>query len=129
MSLNHLHILATARRLGAPPATAAEVETWMTELVSLVGMEVLIPAKAIRSDQIGNEGVTGIICLTTSHASLHCWDRVEEPFLTMDLYSCRDFDPEIVLKHLGAFQPGEIEFVLIDRATGYRIIEKTIRPI
>jgi len=128
VKLNHLHILVTARGLTAPPRTAEAVEAWLTELVSKVNMEILIPAQGIRCDDEGNEGATGVVCIKTSHASLHCWDAVEDPFLTMDLYSCKEFDVAVVLDHLTAFGPREVEYMIIDRNGSYRAVaQNTVR--
>lgn len=120
--LNHRHMIVTAYCTDCP--TSAEAgEAWLRKLVDLVDMQILFDAKALYCEDLGNEGVTGVVGLTTSHASFHSWHLAEKPFLTMDLYSCRNFDSESVLDHLnegfGAFR---VHFMVIDRNNGKNIV-------
>ncbi len=126
--LNHKHILVRATNLARPPKTAVEVEDWLRELVALVDMVVLIEPFAIRCEDLGNEGVTGTVCITTSHAAVHCWDSLPEPFLNFDLYSCKDFSPGMVLDHIGKFGPASCEYFVVDRNDGLRVSETGCRP-
>jgi S-adenosylmethionine/arginine decarboxylase-like enzyme len=114
-SLDHKHITVAATGLRNVPHLPSQIETWLTRLVAAVEMEVLMEARAVRCDLPGNEGVTGIVCLTTSHASLHIWDSVTEPFLRMDLYSCKNFEIDAVLRMVREFQPTGGSWLLIDR--------------
>lgn len=113
--LCHKHILVTATGLAKPPTTPAQVEKWLLDLVTLVRMNVFFGPFAKRCDTPGNEGVTGIVGLETSHASLHVWDTVESPFLQMDLYSCQEFNVAEVLGALAMFEPGRVRFRVVDR--------------
>lgn len=90
----------------------ALLATWLTKLVEKVGMNVLIQPQCVYCDTPGNEGVTGIICLETSHASIHVWDS---GFLQFDLYSCKTFDPDVVAEHFSIFKPVQLAYQLIDR--------------
>ena len=44
-------------------------------------------------------GVTGIGVLSTSHCAVHTWPL--RSFFVMDVYSCRDFDVDIVRAMVG----------------------------
>ena len=110
----HLHLVVTAF-VTNPPTSAQAGEDWLRELVRLVDMEILFDAKAIYCEDLGNEGVTGIVGLTTSHSSFHSWHLAEEPFLSFDLYSCRTFDLDIVFEHLRHWGMTHCDYVLIDR--------------
>ena len=78
----------------------------LDDLVALVGMQILKPAEllavpldATRVD--GDEdcgGSTGVVVLTTSHASLHTWPLRGQ--VSFDLYSCREFDTDAALGFL-----------------------------
>ena len=116
--LDHRHILVTAHGLATPPRTAAAVETWLRELVDLVGMKVLFGPHATRCETDGNEGCTGVVCIETSHASIHVWDTGCVPFAKMDLYSCKHFETQVVLDHFKQFGPEAIDFMVIDRNAG-----------
>lgn len=109
-------MIVTALRLACPPAEPETVMNWLNELVRKVDMQVLIPATAIRCEDAGNEGVTGTIVICTSHASIHVWDKCDEPFAQIDLFSCKTFEPQTVLDHVAALMaPGELRYRLIDR--------------
>lgn len=121
--LNHKHIIVTAH-LSNPPDTAAQVDSWLIDLVAKVEMQVLFGPFSTRCDIPGNEGVTGIICLSTSHSSIHVWDKLERPFVKFDLYSCKDFSPEVVIDHLNQFGVVDYEYIILDRNNGIDIVEK-----
>ena|SRR5271154_1330916 len=91
------------------------VEKWLDDLVNLVKMRIFIPARARYCSTYGNEGVTGIISLETSHASIHFWDQ--DKSFKFDLYSCQDFDVDTVIKHLNKFDLEKYSYKVIDRDT------------
>lgn len=112
---NHTHLIVTMT-LSNPPKTTQIVYDWLIKLVKTVGMEILSGPHVEECADIGNEGVTGIVVLSTSHASLHCWSEVEIPYLQFDLYSCKDFDKSLVMKMFDEFGLKEIiHFYHIDR--------------
>lgn len=116
-ALDHRHIIVTAY-VTNPPMTAEDGENWLRELVDIVGMEILFDANALYCEDLGNEGVTGVVGLTTSHASFHSWHAAERPFMNLDLYSCKDFLVEDVLNHLTKFGAYECRYMVIDRNDG-----------
>lgn len=113
--LNHKHILVSARGLRNAPQTAEELDKWLSRLVETVGMKVLMGPYSIRCDTMGNEGVTGVVCIETSHASIHVWSECSDPFLRMDLYSCKDFSSVDVYKMIKEFRPRETSWIVVDR--------------
>src|SRR4051812_24604341 len=117
IDLDHRHIVLTARGLAAPPRTAEAVTGWLERLVSAVGMKVLMGPYATRCDTPGNEGCTGVVMIETSHASIHVWDRVAEPFAKIDLYSCRAFGSGQVFRLIEEFRPAAVEWLVLDRNT------------
>lgn len=116
-ALDHRHIIVTAF-VTNPPMTVEQGEDWLRRLVKLVDMEILMDANAIYCEDLGNEGVTGVVGLTTSHASFHSWHDEPRPFMNFDLYSCRFFQVEDVLRHLDEFGANECSYLLIDRNDG-----------
>ena len=89
---------------------------WLTKLVDIIDMQILIDPVARYCDTEGNEGVTGTVVIETSHASIHVWHKEENPYIRMDVYSCKDFNPSDVLKHLDdAMFIVESDHILIDR--------------
>ena len=123
MHLNHKHILVTARGLKNPPTDPEQIKNWLTRLVEAVNMKVLLGPYATYCDAPDNEGVTGIVCLVTSHASIHVWHKAADPFLKLDLYSCDDFETATVTTILAEFEPSSTEYMVIDRNNNAKILE------
>jgi len=117
---NHMHIIGNVF-VSRPPLSAERGEEFLRELVARVGMTILMDSRAIYCEDLGNEGVTGLVALSTSHASFHCWHKVPKPFLNFDLYSCCTFDPKTVLDLVDEYfglRGGE--YLIVDRNDGLR---------
>lgn len=121
--LDHKHLIVTAA-LKSPPRTAAQVEDWLRRMVEAVDMAILFGPHVTRCDTPGNEGVTGIVCIETSHASIHVWDTLDVPFLKFDLYSCKRFDPTILTDMLSEFEPYYFRTMLLDRNETIKVVAK-----
>ncbi len=115
--LDHRHMIVTAY-VTNPPLSAQIGEEWLRRLVKLVDMQILMDAKAIYCEDLGNEGVTGVVGLTTSHSSFHAWHMAERPFINFDLYSCHDFPTQVIFDHLKEFGAVECRYMVIDRNEG-----------
>lgn len=114
----HIHLLVTVWAEN-PPMSADAGNRWLRELVDVIDMQILMESRAVYCEDLGNEGVTGIVGLTTSHASFHSWDSAERPFINIDVYSCREFDPADVLAFIRrTWGATEASFMLVDRANG-----------
>ena len=112
---NHLHLLVKGY-LKSPPQTEKVLNIWFTQLVDNVGMKVVAGPTSVYVKEPGNEGITGTVTLATSHASIHVWDTQTPPMFQFDLYSCCDFKPKIVLKHIDEwFGLIEAHWQFIDR--------------
>lgn len=112
---NHLHLLVKGY-VKNPPKTAETLNVWLSELVSKVDMKVVAGPTSVYVDEPGNEGVTGTITLATSHAAIHVWDAEEPAMFQFDIYSCKDYDPNIVLNHIdNNFDLKEAYWSFIDR--------------
>ena len=121
-NLNHRHMVGKVI-VSNPPHTAEEGTAWLRELVDKIDMKVLIEPKSVVCNTFGNEGVTGIVCLETSHASFHSWSEIDEPFINFDVYSCAHFEAETIIKHFERFSPIAFNYVIIDRNKELKIIE------
>ena len=96
---NHLHLLVKGY-LKSPPQTEKVLNIWFTQLVDNVGMKVVAGPTSVYVKEPGNEGITGTVTLATSHASIHVWYNDKPPMFQFDLYSCCEFSPKVVLKHI-----------------------------
>lgn len=124
--LDHKHLIVNAF-ISKPPMSADEGKEWLHQLVELVDMQILLEANAIYCEDLGNEGVTGVVGLTTSHASFHAWHQVDEPYIRMDLYSCKDFSSFDVINHLDKFGIKACDYALFDRNNGIKLLEQGTR--
>lgn len=112
---NHLHLLVKGYMKNPPKAEEA-VNEWLTQLVDTVGMKVIVGPASVYVDEPGNEGITGTVTLATSHAAIHIWDVQQPAMFQFDIYSCKDYEPNIVLEHIDkAFGLEEAYWSFIDR--------------
>mgnify|MGYP003345903828 FL=1 len=96
MEKNHKHMILNAL-VRSPIVTEESCKNWLRKLVEIIDMKILIEPVAKFCDTEGNEGVTGTVVIETSHASIHVWHKEEQPVIKMDVYSCKDFDPDAVV--------------------------------
>jgi S-adenosylmethionine/arginine decarboxylase-like enzyme len=112
---NHLHLLVKGY-IKTPPKTEKVLNIWFTQLVNNVGMKVVAGPTSVYVNEPGNEGITGTVTLATSHASIHVWDNETPAMFQFDLYSCSDYKPKDVLKHIDDwFGLKEAHWQFIDR--------------
>jgi len=121
---NHLHLLVKGY-LKSPPQTEKVLNIWFTQLVDNVGMKVVAGPTSVYINEPGNKGITGTVTLATSHASIHVWDNDKPPMFQFDLYSCCEFLPKVVLKHIDDwFGLLEAHYQMIDRnGNDFKIID------
>jgi S-adenosylmethionine/arginine decarboxylase-like enzyme len=106
-----------------PPKTEKVLNIWFTQLVNNVGMKVVAGPTSVYVDEPGNEGITGTVTLATSHASIHVWDAEKPAMFQFDLYSCSDYTPQQVLKHIDEwFGLESATWQFIDRNTDEFIV-------
>lgn len=82
-------------------------------------MKVLMNPHCVWCDDEGNEGVTGVVGITTSHSSIHFWPE----HYMFDLYSCKEFAVETVVDMLKEFNTHSLQYQVIDRDTGVMLDE------
>ncbi|MEK9886467.1 MAG: S-adenosylmethionine decarboxylase, partial [Pelagibacteraceae bacterium] len=70
-------------------------------------------------DVQGNQGMTSVTIIETSHIALHTWDETSPALLQLDVYSCADFDPKIIFKLVDEkFEATKTEYKFINRENG-----------
>jgi S-adenosylmethionine/arginine decarboxylase-like enzyme len=110
----HLIINSEGSRCSRILDSIESIYRYLEDIVSLVDMTVLIPPHVVRCRDIGNEGVTGFVVITTSHASIHTWPDTGS--IRFDLFSCRDFDTKFIIEeYTRRFSPAIIETEILDR--------------
>lgn len=112
--LKHKHFIARAE-IKNKISDPLKINDWMRDLIKKINMKILIGPFTAYEHSVGNRGVTSLIGLTTSHASLHIWDEPDPGLMEFDLYSCSDFNIDDIINHMKYFDPVKIEYKFIDR--------------
>jgi S-adenosylmethionine/arginine decarboxylase-like enzyme len=110
----HKHIIVRAY-VNNPPKEALALSDWCCDVISLVGMKVIGGPLVVYSDMEGNKGHTAVAILDFSHLSIHVWDEISPALIEFDLFSCKNFDVNIVLRKLDEFDIISHSFVVVDR--------------
>ena len=92
----HKHLLITMKVMHAPK-NPTWVQQFLAGLVEKIDMKIMIDPVAERCEDEGNEGVTGFVVITTSHASVHIWDT---GLVQIDVFSCKHFWNQDVLDYI-----------------------------
>ena len=91
----------------------------MRQLVQDIRMKVLMGPFSVYSDMPGNQGLTSVTIIETSHIAVHVWDEVSPALMQMDVYSCAEFDPQLIFDRLQSdFGLAKLEWKFIDREHG-----------
>jgi S-adenosylmethionine/arginine decarboxylase-like enzyme len=110
----HKHVIIRAY-VNKPPQDADRLSDWCKEVVAAVGMKVIAGPLVVYGDMPGNAGYTAVTVLDFSHLAIHCWDEVSPGLIEFDLFSCKDFDPQIVLDMLNEFDIVSFSTLMVDR--------------
>lgn len=115
--MKHKHLIIRAEVDNPPQKENLEtMNDWFRELIEKIDMEILLGPYSVYCDQPGNEGFTSICAITTSSITIHTWN--DPAIVQLDVYSCKDFDMNIVIDHLNIFSPNKIQYKFIDRENG-----------
>lgn len=114
MALIHQHIVVRSF-VNKPPMSEEYLNDWLIELVKKIDMKILMGPMSTYLDKEGNRGMTGVCIIETSHIAIHVWDEESPGLVQLDIYSCKDFDKDVVFEHFGCFEPVDIEWFMLDR--------------
>jgi S-adenosylmethionine/arginine decarboxylase-like enzyme len=118
MILIHKHLIARCE-IKNPPRSESEMNKWMKGFVKSIGMKILKGPYSKYCTTTGNEGMTSIAVIETSHIAFHIWDGMKPALMQVDVYSCADFDPKEVCKTLTEyFDIVKMDIKLLNRETG-----------
>lgn len=117
MALVHQHIVIRSF-VNNPPMKEEILNKWLEDLVEKIDMKILMGPISTYLDKEGNRGMTGVCIIETSHIAIHVWDEESPGLIQLDVYSCKDFDKEVVFKHFECFDPVMSEWFMLDRTEG-----------
>lgn len=126
--LQHKHLIL--RALVEKPFNDVEAaKQWLVTIIESIGMKVATSPTLIENpigfycDTPGNQGLTAIGILETSHIAIHFWDNVSPAVVHFDLYSCSDFDVSQIVEFLAPLGIVELRGKFLDREENLPILE------
>ena len=122
--LEHKHLIVRAE-LNEPPYSAIDIKIWMKNLVDKIGMNILMGPYAVYSNMEGNQGLTAVTIIETSHIALHVWDEPVPALMQLDVYTCSCLDINDVFSAIQEWEPTKIEYKYIDRENGLTLIDRS----
>lgn len=127
MMLRHLELLVGID-CRTPPKDDVEAVAFLEFLIKRIDMNIAKAETLLKNPQgyycelPGNEGVTAVGILETSHTALHSWNLTYPGKLQFNLYSCKDFDIPYVISLLNAYEILSGSYLVIDRDTKLTVI-------
>jgi S-adenosylmethionine/arginine decarboxylase-like enzyme len=112
--LQHQHIVIRAY-VNKPPMATDLIESWLKDLIQAIDMKILSGPHAVYLDKEGNRGLTAVTIIETSHIAIHVWDEDQPGLIQLDVYSCKEFDKQIVFEKFAQFEPVSVEWFMMDR--------------
>jgi len=117
MALVHKHLIIRAEVERAPSSELWAIN-WLKEIVDKLNMKVCAGPIAKYVEMPGNQGLTAVVIIETSHIAIHCWDEPNPNLIQFDVYSCGEFDPKVILEELERFGVHKVEYKFLDREHG-----------
>ena len=115
--LVHKHLIVRAEAVN-PPMVEQQLKDWLCNFIESINMKVLMGPYVVYHDVPGNRGITGAAIIETSHIIMHVWDEPSPALMQFDVYSCGEFDPEVICKKIKKdFDIVKIEYKFLDRDT------------
>lgn len=126
--LHHKHLLLRAK-VNAPPLQMDNLDVMLRNLVNMIDMKILSGPHTVWCPVEGNTGWSGTVIIETSSIAFHSWIESHYPVIQLDVYSCKDFKVETVLKWLSVFEPEQIDYKFIDRENEFITLEQNHHDI
>jgi S-adenosylmethionine decarboxylase len=95
------HLMLDCRECDADKINDLDlVSKFLDELPEMIGMTKIIPPYAFRYNGLVPEdkGITGVVIIAESHLTFHSF--VEKDYFFFDIFSCKPFDVDFVVKHV-----------------------------
>ncbi len=121
--LHHQHIVIRAY-VNKPPMGVEEITVWLKDLIEAIDMKILSGPHAVYLDKAGNRGLTAVTVIETSHIAIHVWDEGTPGLIQLDVYSCKEFNPEVVFGKFAQFEPVSTEWFMLDRTDKLSITDE-----
>ena len=126
MQLDHKHLVLRAEVSDCPSEESLhEILDWMKSLIKKIDMKLMQGPSITYVNQPGNRGTTCMALIETSHIVIHIWDEPDPGLVQLDIYSCKEFDLDIVMRHFKLyFDVLNLQYKFLDRTSGMKIIDE-----
>ena len=95
---------------------------FVTELINAIDMKIVSGPHTVYIKTPGNRGLSSVTIIETSHISVHIWDEQDPALIQLDVFSCKKFTKEQIVKFLREkFEITDMEFVLLDRTNSISV--------
>ena len=122
MAIEHKHILINAKIMDPLDTYQAAID-FLDDLVESIGMKKLMGPLAAYVNTPGNQGVTAIVGIETSHIAFHIWDEEMPARLQFDLYTCSTLSAETVIRNLVEnFGLHNYVHMVLERSEGFNVV-------
>ena len=117
MTQKHKHLIVRADIGWSPKEEDLnKVSDWIRSLIKKIQMKLLAGPYTTYVNEKGNQGMTSVAIIETSHIALHIWDETNPGLMQLDVYSCADFSPQDVFDEVEKmFDTKKIEYKFLDR--------------
>lgn len=128
MALKHKHLIL-AIDVKWPPKDQDEATSFLRFLIKRIDMQIAKDPDLLKNpmgyycEQAGNEGVTAVGILETSHCALHSWNNESPARFQFDLYSCKEFDVPYIIGLCNSFGIIGGSYMVIDRDTELKLLD------
>lgn len=124
--LYHKHLLINAK-VRNPMNQEEQAIEFLNTLVERINMKIIKGPFAHYVDAPGNEGLTAVVMIETSHIAFHIWDQPKPAMLQFDLYTCGSLDQDEVITTLAEyFDLVSVDYKRLDREVGFVTEEEGI---
>ena len=121
----HYHLILRLE-LEDIPSTGESLIEFVEELADEIGMKIVYGPKAVHLPYPETEGWSCIAVITSSHISVHTWNKTEPPLMQLDIFSCNGFSRKKVEDYINRkFQVNKMSEIFIDRTSAIKIKEET----
>ena len=117
MTQQHKHLIVRADIGWCPKEEDLnKISDWIRNLISKIDMKLLAGPYTTYVSEKGNQGMTSVAIIETSHIALHIWDEVSPGLMQLDVYSCANFNPADVFDKVNElFKTIKMEYKFLDR--------------
>lgn len=126
--LQHKHLLVRAE-IKNPPKNEEFIKSWFLNLIKTINMKVLMGPIAAYVEIPGNQGLTCVAVIETSHIAMHVWDETDPALMQLDVYTCGALDIDDVFNSLEVFDPVHMDYKYLDREQGFHTLSRGLKKI